>query len=97
MLSPYLRDRLLTEDEVIAAALAHHGSNAAGRFVQEVVWRTYWKGWLELHPWPNERPRGEATYCVPSRRRRRERLASRGSMIGRANWCSTATRTQGNG
>ncbi len=50
LLSPYLRYRLLTEDEVIAAALAHHGPSAAGKFVQEVAWRTYWKGWLELRP-----------------------------------------------
>ena len=50
MLSPYLRYRLLTEDEVIAAALAHHGPDAAAKFVQEVAWRTYWKGWLELRP-----------------------------------------------
>ena len=50
LLSPYLRYRLLTEEEVIAAALAHHGSDAAAKFVQEVAWRTYWKGWLELRP-----------------------------------------------
>jgi len=50
LLSPYLRYRLLTEDEVITAALAHHGPDAAGKFVQEVAWRTYWKGWLELRP-----------------------------------------------
>jgi len=50
MLSPYLRYRLLTEDEVIAAALAHHGPDAASKFVQEVAWRTYWKGWMELRP-----------------------------------------------
>lgn len=50
VLSPYLRYRLLTEDEVIAAATAHHGPIAAGKFVQEVAWRTYWKGWLELRP-----------------------------------------------
>ena len=50
LLSPYLRYRLLTEDEVIAAALEHHGTNAAAKFVQEVAWRTYWKGWLELRP-----------------------------------------------
>lgn len=50
VLSPYLRYRLLTEEEVIAAALAQHGPEAAGKFVQEVGWRTYWKGWLELRP-----------------------------------------------
>ncbi len=49
-LSPYLRYRLLTEREVIAAALDRHGAEAADKFVSEVLWRTYFKGWLELHP-----------------------------------------------
>lgn len=48
-LSPCLRHRLLTEQEVVAATLAQHGS-AAAKFVQEVLWRTYWKGWLEMRP-----------------------------------------------
>lgn len=48
-LSPYVRHRLLTEGEVVAAARAAHGA-AARRFVQEVFWRTYWKGWLEARP-----------------------------------------------
>ena len=49
-LSPWLRRRLITEDEVVAAVLARHGMTAAEKFVQEVAWRTYWKGWLELRP-----------------------------------------------
>ena len=49
-LSPYLRYRLLTEQEVVAAALAQHGLAGADKFTQEVLWRTYWKGWLELRP-----------------------------------------------
>ena len=49
-LSPYLRRRLLTEEEVVAAVLSAHSLEDAGKFVQEVVWRTYWKGWLELRP-----------------------------------------------
>ena len=49
-LSPYLRYRLLTEQEVVAATLAHHGLDGAEKFTQEVLWRTYWKGWLELRP-----------------------------------------------
>ena len=48
-LSPWLRLRLLTEHEVIAAAQAAHGGTAE-RFVQEVFWRTYYKGNLEQHP-----------------------------------------------
>jgi deoxyribodipyrimidine photo-lyase len=49
-LSPYLRHRLLTETEVLEAVLARHSLQAAGKFVQEVFWRTYWKGWLEQRP-----------------------------------------------
>jgi deoxyribodipyrimidine photo-lyase len=49
-LSPYLRHRLLTEQEVVAAVLEDHTLGAAEKFVQEVFWRTYWKGWLEQNP-----------------------------------------------
>ncbi len=49
-LSPWLAHRLLTEEEVIAAAIAAHGATGAEKFVQEVLWRTYWKGWLEQRP-----------------------------------------------
>lgn len=50
MLSPYLRRRLLTEREVVEAALAAHSAADAEKFIQEVFWRTYWKGWLEHRP-----------------------------------------------
>lgn len=49
-LSPYLRHRLITEREVVAAVLDRHGARTADKFVQEVIWRTYWKGWLEMRP-----------------------------------------------
>jgi len=49
-LSPYLRYRLLTEQETVAEVLGRHSLNAAEKFVQEVLWRTYWKGWLEMRP-----------------------------------------------
>ena len=49
-LSPYLRHRLITEHEVVAHVLARHDLDAAGKFIQEVLWRTYWKGWLEMRP-----------------------------------------------
>ncbi len=54
-LSPWLRRRLITEEEVIAAVLARHSAAAAEKFIQEVAWRTYWKGWLELRPGTLER------------------------------------------
>ncbi len=50
LISPYLRHRLITEHEVVSAVLAQHSFSADEKFVQEVLWRTYWKGWLELRP-----------------------------------------------
>jgi deoxyribodipyrimidine photo-lyase len=49
-LSPYIRHRILTEEQVLGAVLAHHSSQAAEKFIQEVFWRSYWKGWLEMRP-----------------------------------------------
>jgi deoxyribodipyrimidine photo-lyase len=49
-LSPYLRRRMITEEEVVQAVLARHSPAAAEKFIQEVYWRTYWKGWLEMRP-----------------------------------------------
>jgi deoxyribodipyrimidine photo-lyase len=49
-LSPYLSCRLITESEVVAAVLEEQKPNEAEAFLQEVCWRTYWKGWLEGRP-----------------------------------------------
>ncbi|TXN33072.1 FAD-binding domain-containing protein [Methylobacterium sp. WL19] len=49
-LSPYLRRRLITEAEVVAAAISAFGDEGAERFVSEIFWRTYFKGHLETHP-----------------------------------------------
>ena len=49
-LSPYLRRRLILEQEVVSAAVAMHGEAAAEKFIQEVFWRSYFKGWLEHRP-----------------------------------------------
>ncbi|WP_299678262.1 FAD-binding domain-containing protein [uncultured Roseobacter sp.] len=49
-LSPYLRCRLITEEEVLSSVRGRHSAQAAEKFIQEVYWRTYWKGWLELRP-----------------------------------------------
>lgn len=49
-LSPYIRYRMVTEHEVVAAVLQRHSLAAADKFVAEVLWRTYWKGWLEMRP-----------------------------------------------
>ena len=50
LLSPYVRRRLVLESELVAEALAAHGPEQAEKFVQEVIWRGYFKGWLERRP-----------------------------------------------
>ena len=49
-LSPYLSHRVVTEEEVLAKTLGFHSASAAEKFIQEVCWRTYWKGVLERRP-----------------------------------------------
>ena len=50
LLSPYIRHRSLTEIEVLKSVLCYHSKKSSEKFVQEVFWRTYWKGWLEMRP-----------------------------------------------
>jgi deoxyribodipyrimidine photo-lyase len=49
-LSAALRRRLISEEEVARAVVQAHGAGVAGKFLSELFWRTYWKGWLEHHP-----------------------------------------------
>ncbi len=49
-LSPYITHGVLNEVEVIKKSLAKYSFNKNEKFIQEVLWRTYWKGWLELRP-----------------------------------------------
>jgi deoxyribodipyrimidine photo-lyase len=49
-LSPYLRRRVISEEEVVREVLRYTSFAAAEKFIQEVAWRTYWKGWLERSP-----------------------------------------------
>ncbi|WP_308914843.1 FAD-binding domain-containing protein [Jannaschia sp. LMIT008] len=50
VLSPWLRHRAVTEAEVCAAVLERYAPSSAEKFIQEVCWRTYFKGWLERRP-----------------------------------------------
>ena len=49
-LSPYVRHRLILEAEILAATLRQFPLRRVDKFVQEVFWRTYFKGWLEHRP-----------------------------------------------
>ena len=49
-LSPYLRMKVLDEGDVCRAVLNQMDPRDADKFIAEVWWRTYWKGWMEQRP-----------------------------------------------
>ena len=49
-LSHWIRYRAISEEECVTTVLDYHSPKTAEKFLQEILWRTYWKGWLELHP-----------------------------------------------
>ena len=49
-LSPYITHGVINEKEVISKSLEKFSFSKNEKFIQEVLWRTYWKGWLELRP-----------------------------------------------
>jgi len=57
-LSPWLHAGLLGAPEVLAAVLGQHSPRAAEKFIAEVFWRIYFKGYLE------QRPAVWADYCT---------------------------------
>jgi deoxyribodipyrimidine photo-lyase len=79
VLSPYIRRRLVLEQDTIALALATHGPEEAEKFVQEVIWRGYFKGWLERRPqvWDSYRAGLEGDLAALDRDRRLRRDVDR--------------------
>ena len=49
-LSPYITHGIINELEVIEKSLKKFSFAKNEKFIQEVLWRVYWKGWLELRP-----------------------------------------------
>ena len=49
-LSPYISHRLVTEYEIAKTVLAKFPYQKVEKYIQEIFWRVYWKGWLELRP-----------------------------------------------
>ena len=47
-LSPYITHGVINEKEVIRKSLDKFSFSKNEKFIQEVLWRTYWKGWMEL-------------------------------------------------
>ena len=49
-LSPYISHRLINEYEISKKVLSKHAYQKVEKYIQEIYWRVYWKGWLELRP-----------------------------------------------
>ena len=49
-LSPFVSHGILNEFDLIKKVLERHPYSKVEKFVQEVFWRVYWKGWLEHRP-----------------------------------------------
>jgi deoxyribodipyrimidine photo-lyase len=50
LFSPYISHRILFEFDIIKNILKKHSYVKVEKFIQEIFWRIYWKGWLELRP-----------------------------------------------
>ena len=49
-LSKYISHRIINEYDLIREILSQYSLQKVDKFVQEVFWRVYWKGWLEHRP-----------------------------------------------
>ena len=49
-LSKYISHRIINEYDLIREILSEYNLQKVDKFIQEVFWRVYWKGWLEHRP-----------------------------------------------
>ena len=49
-LSPYVTHGVINEIELIKKSLSKYSFVKNEKFIQEIMWRTFWKGWMELRP-----------------------------------------------
>ena len=49
-LSPYVTHGIVNEIEIINKSLKKFSFIKNEKFIQEILWRIYWKGWMELRP-----------------------------------------------
>ena len=48
--SSKIEKNLASEENILKQVLEIHGPHKAEKYIQEIFWRTYWKGWLEHRP-----------------------------------------------
>ena len=50
ILSKYISHRIINEYDLVREVLSQYNLQKVDKFIQEVFWRVYWKGWLEHRP-----------------------------------------------
>jgi hypothetical protein len=97
-LSPWIQKRMLLEEEIVAAARDSWSFEVIEKFVQEVYWRTYWKGWLEQRPaawsrWVEAVPRLRESLSAEQRLMQEAALAGRTGIAGFDDWAKELVAT----
>jgi deoxyribodipyrimidine photo-lyase len=97
-LSPWVQKRLLLESEIVALARDRWSFPAVEKFVQEVYWRTYWKGWLEQRPaawigWVESVPRLRDSLSAEQRSALEAALAGKTGLAGFDDWAKQLVAT----
>ena len=97
-ISPWVQKRLLLESEIVAAARVRWSFPAVEKFVQEVYWRTYWKGWLEQRPaawsrWAESVPRLRASLTAEQSSTLAAALAGKTGIAGFDAWAQELVST----
>ena len=49
-LSKYISHRIINEYDLVREVLSQYNLQKVDKFIQEIFWRVYWKGWLEHRP-----------------------------------------------
>ena len=50
LLSPYITHQSLMDIEILELILRKYSYKDTEKFIEEIFWRIYWRGWLELRP-----------------------------------------------
>ena len=50
ILSKYISHRIINEYDLVREVLSQYNLQKVDKFIQEIFWRVYWKGWLEHRP-----------------------------------------------
>ena len=67
-LSPYINRRFISEEQIIKLITKDRSNIKVDEFITQLFWRTYFRGWLQLHPWVYEKHKNDnLKYNIPKK------------------------------